>query len=349
MWWRGGSVRAGVARLTLCALALAAMSIRSAVYTPTSPSDRIWFCPDPGTLDYLASSSIPTVAEGPERDERLQVLPAAHADAAARLVGPNTYDALVAVGAFRQADVWSNKIALEAGSVKEFCCTPDASGMDQSIRDARLAQRGRRRRAERSPISRWTNRGPPAERRCGGPALEPTADRVATYMSAVQSAYPGVCDRPHRSVPLFERRRDQRSWSCCARAARRRCSCTWTWTGTAWRRRLCARHGAAAACRADQISPSASSSWGYNGDADALYALDAAGIANLIADAFQTWDAMPQHLIVQSWVGLEHRPVDHAVEPARRRSRHAHESRVQPGRGSCTGPSAGPTTAVPRP
>ena len=41
---------------------------------------------------------------------------------------------------------------------------------------------------------------------------------------------------------------------------------------------------------------------GYNGDADTLYALDAAGIANLIADTFQTWDAMPQHIIFQSWV-----------------------------------------------
>jgi hypothetical protein len=41
---------------------------------------------------------------------------------------------------------------------------------------------------------------------------------------------------------------------------------------------------------------------GYNGEADALYAIDAAGMANQIADAFQTWDSMPQHLIFQSWV-----------------------------------------------
>jgi hypothetical protein len=41
---------------------------------------------------------------------------------------------------------------------------------------------------------------------------------------------------------------------------------------------------------------------GYNGEADALYAIDAAGIVNLIADTFQTWDAMPQHLVFQSWV-----------------------------------------------
>jgi hypothetical protein len=41
---------------------------------------------------------------------------------------------------------------------------------------------------------------------------------------------------------------------------------------------------------------------GYNGDADALYALDAGGIASLIADTFQTWDTMPQHIIFQSWV-----------------------------------------------
>jgi hypothetical protein len=41
---------------------------------------------------------------------------------------------------------------------------------------------------------------------------------------------------------------------------------------------------------------------GYNGDADALYALDAAGIAHLIAQAFLRWDDMPDHLMFDSWV-----------------------------------------------
>ena len=63
--------------------------------------------------------------------------------------------------------------------------------------------------------------------------------------------------------------------------------------------------------------------WGYNGDADALFAADAASMANLIADAFKTWDAMPEHLIFQSWAvsstGLlitpSNLPEDRAVHP----------------------------------
>jgi hypothetical protein len=41
---------------------------------------------------------------------------------------------------------------------------------------------------------------------------------------------------------------------------------------------------------------------GYNGDDDRLYAVDAAGMANLISDTFRTWSAMPDHIIFQSWV-----------------------------------------------
>ena len=40
---------------------------------------------------------------------------------------------------------------------------------------------------------------------------------------------------------------------------------------------------------------------GYNGDADALYAVDVYGITDLIQQTFGTWDAMPDHLIIQSW------------------------------------------------
>jgi len=41
---------------------------------------------------------------------------------------------------------------------------------------------------------------------------------------------------------------------------------------------------------------------GYNGEADPLYAFDVGALANVIADTFQTWDAMPDHIIFQSWV-----------------------------------------------
>jgi hypothetical protein len=41
--------------------------------------------------------------------------------------------------------------------------------------------------------------------------------------------------------------------------------------------------------------------WGYNGDADALYALDAEHVVSEITAAFKGWDDMPEHIIVQSW------------------------------------------------
>ena len=40
---------------------------------------------------------------------------------------------------------------------------------------------------------------------------------------------------------------------------------------------------------------------GYNGDADSLYAVDVYGITELVVQAFGSWDAMPDHLILQSW------------------------------------------------
>jgi hypothetical protein len=41
--------------------------------------------------------------------------------------------------------------------------------------------------------------------------------------------------------------------------------------------------------------------WGYNGDADVLYALDAGYLANEIGTAFPAWSDMPDNLVIQSW------------------------------------------------
>jgi len=41
---------------------------------------------------------------------------------------------------------------------------------------------------------------------------------------------------------------------------------------------------------------------GYNGEADPLYTFDVGGLTGLIAETFQTWEAMPQQIIFQSWV-----------------------------------------------
>jgi hypothetical protein len=41
--------------------------------------------------------------------------------------------------------------------------------------------------------------------------------------------------------------------------------------------------------------------WGYDGDADPLYAVDVGGITNLTLETFQDRQRVPDHIIVQSW------------------------------------------------
>jgi hypothetical protein len=41
--------------------------------------------------------------------------------------------------------------------------------------------------------------------------------------------------------------------------------------------------------------------WGYNGDSDVLYAMDAGHVVDEITNAFTTWSDMPDQVIVQSW------------------------------------------------
>ena len=47
--------------------------------------------------------------------------------------GPNSYTAFVKADAFRKLLRWGKRIAVEAGAVKEGYCTPDASGMQESV------------------------------------------------------------------------------------------------------------------------------------------------------------------------------------------------------------------------
>jgi len=298
-------VPAGVARLAFCALALVALSIRSSAQSPSSSSDRIWFCPGPGTLDYLDLFAHPEQWQRTRGDinvfkfyQQHTVLPPP------ANVGPNSYDALVAAGAFRQLPAWGIKIALEAGAVKEFYCTPDGSGMAESIQSTlgsldAVAQAGGSV-AYLAMDEPWVS-GRSA--RCGGPALEPTADRVAQYMTAVQSAHPALRIGLIEAYPFSSA--DAIAQILQLMRARGvppaflHMDVDWHSLAPGDFEREMTR--LKSVCDSQGI-PFGIIVVGYNGDADTLYALDAAGIANLIADTFQTWDAMPQHIIFQSWV-----------------------------------------------
>jgi hypothetical protein len=296
-------VRGGVARLVLCALVV--LSIQSAAQSPAPSADRIWFCPDPGTLDFVDLFSHPE--EWPRARSEINVFKFYQQHTLVPppdTVGPNSYDALVAAGAFRQLTSWGIKIAMEAGAVKEFYCTADASGMAASIQStlgslAAVASAGGTV-AYLAMDEPWVS-GRSA--RCGGPALEPTAARVATYMTAVQGANPALriglieaypfssADAIVQILGLMRARG--------APPAFLHMDVDWHSLVPGEFQRDMAR--LKAVCDSQGI-PFGIIVVGYNGDADLLYAVDAGGIASLIADTFQSWGAMPQHIIFQSWV-----------------------------------------------
>src|SRR5262245_60769147 len=194
-WMRDKGFRirgSGIRRFWIQAAA-ALLSVVLLVPVPLAQSnvaaDRVWFAPSPGSLDYLR------LFEDPEEWTRARALVSVfkfyqqHTQTPAPdVVGPNTYDALARAGVFRRLGQWKKKIAVEVGSVKEFYCTPDASGMNEAIGNTLNTIRAVQ--AAGGTIAYLAMDEPFVSgraRRCGGPALEPTADRVATYVAAVKA------------------------------------------------------------------------------------------------------------------------------------------------------------------
>lgn len=275
-----------------------------ALGTSAAPTDRIWFCPGPGTLDYIS------LFEHPEQWPRARALfdvfkfyqqhtqmpPAAN-------VGPNSYDALVRAGAFQTLTKWGKKIAIEAGAVKEFYCTPDASGMNTSIQNTLDSIRAVQ---TAGGIVSYIAMDEPfvsgRSKTCGGPALEPTADRVAQYMNAVAAAYPAVKVGLIEAYPFSS----ATALESAVQLLKARgvtpvflhMDVDWHLAGAAaFKRDMAALQAFASA----QGIPFGIIITGYNGDADALYAIDVGGIVDLITETFGTWDHMPDQLIFQSW------------------------------------------------
>jgi hypothetical protein len=305
---RGGTRVTPVAfrsALAAAVVGIAAAAIAGAQSAGTLGPDRIWFSPNPGTLDMRR------MFEQPDQWRHTRALVSVynftqqHTFAVPDpIVGPNSYDALVAVDAFRKLKQWGKKISLGVGAVKEFYCTDDASGMNRSTADTLQAMTAITRAggevAYLSMDEPWVSG---RARRCGGPALEPTADRVAFYMSAVQRAQPAVkiglieaypfssADAIETMLNLLQARGVQPGflhmdvdWHALKAG-----------DFTRDMKQL------QAVCRARKM-PFGIIITGYNGDADALFAADAYGIARLIAQTFPTWADMPDHLMWDSWV-----------------------------------------------
>jgi hypothetical protein len=292
-------------RFVLCVAALSTISIAPRAQSSAPTSDPIWFCPGPGTLDFLDLFEHPE--EWPRSRSVINVFKFYQQHTLMpppETVGPNSYDALVAAGAFRQLTAWGIKTAMEAAAVKEFYCTPDASGMALSIQStlgslAAVAQAGGSV-AYLAMDEPWVSG---RSTKCGGPALEPTADRVATYMTAVHSASPALRIGLIEAYPFSSA---DAIIQILQLMRARGVPPAFLHMDVDWHRltpgdfqRDMAR--LKSVCDGQSI-PFGIIVVGYNGDTDTLYALDAAGIANLIAETFETWNAMPQHIIFQSWV-----------------------------------------------
>ena len=268
--------------------------------------DRLWFSPSPGSIDYLRLFDHPeewTMAR--ELMSVFKIYQQHTQTPAADLVGPNTYDALRRVDAFRLLGQWKKKLAIEAGSVKEFYCTPDASGMDESIANTLASIRAVQ--SAGGTVSYISMDDPFAAGQaavCGGPALEPTADRIGVYVRGVQGVYPNVRVGLSEAFPLTSEAGLERALDLLiARGVTPAFlhadvdSRALTKFGADFTRDMRALRQA---CRSRGVSFGIII-WGYNGDADALYAGDAAYLAREIATAFPAWSDMPDNFIVQSW------------------------------------------------
>jgi hypothetical protein len=300
---RGYGIRGFVIRF---AAAVVACAFLFAPLGAAAPADRVWFCPGPGTIDYLRLFEHPE--EWPHARQLFDVFKfyQQHTQTPApAIVGPNSYDAFVRAGAFQTLTKWGKKIAIEAGSVKEFYCTPDASGMNASIQQTLDSLRAVQ--SAGGTVSYIAQDDPFASGRapqCGGPALEPTADRIATYAHGVQSAFPAVKIGLIEAYPLSSEATIETILGLLAARgvppafvhadvdsrALRLFRADFTRDMRALRD----------ACAARGI-PFGIIIWGYNGDSDALYAVDAEHVLAEITDAFTSWSDMPDHIIVQSW------------------------------------------------
>ena len=292
-------------RAAAAAVALAALQPVGAAQVTGVAADRVWFAPSPGSIDYRR------LFEHPEEWSRARPLVSVfkfyqgHTQPTNPVFAPNTYDALVRADAFRRLGQWGIKIAIETGSVKEFFCTPDASGMADTIGQSVASIRSVVDAG--GTVAYLAMDEPFVSGRatvCGGPALEPTADRVATYVAGVHATFPAVRIGWIEAYPFS----DERSLETALDLLRAR-GVTPAFLHVDVDSRALARAGAdftrdmrtlKAACAARQV-PFGIIIWGYNGDADALYALDAERVVGELTDAFAGWNDMPEHLIFQSW------------------------------------------------
>jgi hypothetical protein len=220
------------------------------------------------------------------------------------IVGPNRYNALAAAGAFAKLRSWRIATSVGVGSVKTFYCGP--GGMEQSVRDtlnavgAVVAAGGE---VTYLPMDEPFLSGSFPE--CDGPgALDRTAARLESYVKSVHAISPSIQIGLIEAYPSFtpaefERMLDLMQDRAIApaflqvdvdiRAVR------------APRNDLVADLNAIKDAAHIRQIPFGIIVWGYNGDADALFALDAAHLAHAFEAAFPDRARLPDQIVFASW------------------------------------------------
>lgn len=290
----------------LCVLVAALiLSLPVTVGQAAPDPDRVWFCPGPGTIDFIRLFERPE--EWPHARQLVSVFKfyQQHTQTPTpSIVGPNAYEALARAGVFRMLKTWGKKTAIEVGAVKEFYCTPDARGMNEAI--AATIASVRAVESAGGAVSYLALDEPflsGQSKTCGGPALEPTADRLATYGAGVAQAFPNVRVGLIEAYPSFN---PDAFASMLELLAARGVKPAFLHVDVDIKALRAGRDDfsrdmtrLAALCREQRVSFGVII-WGYNGDNDVLYSIDADRLAGAVADTFRG-DTLPDHIIFQSW------------------------------------------------
>jgi hypothetical protein len=267
--------------------------------------DRVWFCPGPGTIDYVRLFEQPSEWAHARQLVSVFKFYQQHTQIPApSIVGPNTYDSLARAGVFRTLKAWGKKTAIEVGAVKEGYCTPDASGMNAAIAGSVASVRAIENAGGSVAYLALDEPFLSGQLRvCGGPGLEATADRLAIYGAGVRQAVPNVLVGLIEAYPSFN---PDAFASMIQLLATRGVKPAFLHVDVDIKALRAGRDDfardmtrLATTCREQRI-PFGIIIWGYNGDNDVLYSLDAERLAGAVAETFR-WDAMPEHLIFQSW------------------------------------------------
>jgi hypothetical protein len=292
---------------TLAAILSALVLLGGSPRALTSHAVQVWFTPAPGSLDMLAlfqhpeewTVALSRVAVFKFYQAQLMSTPVAE-------IGPNTYQALNAIDAFRTLTLrWRKSIAIEVGVVKPQYCTADSSGLAMAIRDSLNAVNNVR--AGGGDVAYLAMDEPffaGAAKACGGPDPSATVQRLTQYVEAMKQSFPSVRVGLIEPYPYFG------GATIVGLLARM----TASGIGPAFfhldidisalkpgRDDLVHDLALIASACATTRTPFGVIVWGVNGDSDALYADDALHLARTLGAAFLAGDLWADHVIFQSW------------------------------------------------